>query len=153
VRAADDTKDRQVREFYMLVEAATRHDPSSDPDTLLTTFTNTVLSDLKFSPMVDDIDDVDRPWKVVWIERRQPEVGEAVHNFLQLAQQGLLPRLRQCTYEKCRKWFFARFPHKLFHNVKCRDADFKENPVKREKRRAFERRYYRNNWKKPYGKI
>ena len=143
VSATDaDTKHRQVRELYQLIELATRHNPSADDDRLLTILANTVFDDLKFSPVVDDIDDMNTPWKVVWVERQRPEEGKAAHDFLELAQQGLLPRLRQCAY--CDKWFFARFSHTTFHSIKCRDAAANENMARREKRRTYERQYYRD---------
>ncbi len=46
---------------------------------------------------------------------------EAARQLLELSKMNLLllNSLRQCEYEKCQKWFFARFSHNRF----CRERD------------------------------
>lgn len=86
-------------------------------------------------------------WTVDWklVGTMVPTQAMALFRLLDLAEQGLLSRVRRCANPKCRKWFFAKFPHALSHTAKCRDAAAKADVGRRERRRAYERKYYREN--------
>lgn len=69
-------------------------------------------------------------------EVAKSDIDGAALNLIDLARMGLLDSLRQCDYEKCRKWFFARFSHQHF----CPDGDcrnqFNKNSPQAKKRRS-----------------
>ena len=57
-----------------------------------------------------------------------------------LISRGLLDRARRCAKEDCRKWFYARFRHAVFHHEACRVAVENANPEYRERRREHMRK-------------
>ena len=108
---------------------------------------NDILVDMKFNPQVIAVKGV---WTVIWEAEEYGSAADAVRLWLELISLGLWARLKQCAYKKCRRWFFAKFAHASFHSTECRDANATADTERREKRRAYERRYYRNNspiWK------
>jgi hypothetical protein len=64
----------------------------------------------------------------------------AVHNAIELARRGLLPRLVSC---ECGRWFFARFAHQRFCSTRCRKRHHSCSEGFKAARRAYMRRYYR----------
>jgi hypothetical protein len=64
----------------------------------------------------------------------------AVFNLAQLAEMGLLVRIRKCI---CGKWLFARFSHQRFCGAQCREKEFRSSPEWKEYRRKKAREYYR----------
>jgi hypothetical protein len=66
--------------------------------------------------------------------------ANAVFDLAQLADMGLLVRLRKCL---CGRWLFARFSHQRFCSVQCREKEFRSSPEWKEYRRKKAREYYR----------
>lgn len=99
---------------------------------------NTILCDLKFYPIVVDI----KKGTVTWEAEEYGGMADAIRSWLELVSRGLLGRLKQCACKKCGKWFFARFAHAFFCSLECRDAAAKEDPVRHENRKEYERKYY-----------
>jgi hypothetical protein len=68
--------------------------------------------------------------QIKWIERTTKEAGlaELYDSLIELAILDLLPRVRQCTLQSCRRWFFARFKHARFHAVKCQQQAIRSDP-------------------------
>ena len=64
----------------------------------------------------------------------------AVYNLAQLAEMGLIVRLRKCI---CGNWLFARFSHQRFCSAQCREKEFRSSPEWKEYRRKKAREYYR----------
>jgi hypothetical protein len=52
-------------------------------------------------------------WEVDWrlVGKMPPLQGLAFVKLLHLASRGVLDRIRQCKWERCAKWYFARFNH------------------------------------------
>lgn len=44
-----------------------------------------------------------------------------VSAILELAQRGLLHRVRRCDWGRCRRWLYARFPHQRFCDEQCKN--------------------------------
>jgi hypothetical protein len=57
-----------------------------------------------------------------------------------LLSRGLLDRVRRCAKEDCRKLFYARFRHAVFHDEECRLAVESANPEYKERRREHMRK-------------
>jgi len=147
--------------FKVFDSSARYYSSGSSGRRILKDRANAALSEFKFAPLIEGINEA---WDIRWIPSAPHDLdaalsegridtarvidGEAVYQWLKLAELGLLPRLKRCAYPKCRKFFFAKFTHASFHSVKCRDAEAKENTIRRENRRAYERRYYRENLSK-----
>jgi hypothetical protein len=71
---------------------------------------------------------------------------DAARNLIQLADMGLLDSLRQCAYEKCGKWFFARFAHQHFcAEGDCRNEYNTVSPRAKENRQKHALKYYWDN--------
>lgn len=81
-------------------------------------------------------------WRFDWrpIGRMKPARALALFKLLQLAEQGLLDRLRQCAKPACGRWFFARFRHQRFHSTKCQLDVFRSAPEWKQKRRDYMKR-------------
>jgi hypothetical protein len=60
-------------------------------------------------------------WEVDWklVGKMPPSPGLAFTKLLHLASRGLLDRVRQCPWEECGKWFFARFVHQECCSTRC----------------------------------
>jgi len=44
-------------------------------------------------------------WSFTWKYRGDRKAGTALHNIVDLAEHGLLERIRRCTFEDCALWF------------------------------------------------
>jgi hypothetical protein len=81
-------------------------------------------------------------WTIDW--RRtgtmNPRQSLAFFKLLELAEEGLLGRVRRCALPTCSRWFYARVEHKKFHSFKCQQQAFRDDPDWREKRRVYMRR-------------
>src|SRR5260370_18511703 len=75
-------------------------------------------------------------WRFDWrpIGRMKPARALAFFKLLQLAEQGLVDRVRQCAKPRCGRWFYARFRHQRFDSQKCQLDVFRSAPEWREKR-------------------
>jgi ribosomal protein S27AE len=67
--------------------------------------------------------------------------GEALLTTLRLDEMGVIDRVRKCP--RCGKWFFARFRHQRFCQLKCQQKHFRESEAWKEHRRRWMRDYYR----------
>lgn len=63
----------------------------------------------------------------------------AVFDLAQIADMGLLDRLKECT---CGRWIWARFSHQQFCSSKCREKHFRSSESWKEHRRIKAREYY-----------
>lgn len=70
--------------------------------------------------------------------------SEALVLILKLTQAGDLSRIRRCS--QCQKWLFARSRHQSFCSTKCQQKSYTQSNAYREHRRAYMRRYYRDNF-------
>jgi hypothetical protein len=68
----------------------------------------------------------------------------ALYNLLQLAEQGLLDRVRQCARQECRKWFFARFATQKFDDKECQLAAYHSDPQWKQYRREYMKKLRRD---------
>ena len=79
-------------------------------------------------------------WKLIvngrslWVTVRQK-----VMDTLDLANDGLLYRLRRC--QQCTLWFYAKAEKQLFCCGACRERHFRTTPEGREKRKLYMRHY------------
>jgi hypothetical protein len=109
---------------------------------------NTFLSDYKMSPQVTEV--TGDGLVLGWFEHDPPnpfassssdkEGVEALWLWLQLAAQGQLSKLKRCPV--CAKWFFAKSTQNQYESEKCRKKATRQDPKKREARRAWERDHY-----------
>jgi hypothetical protein len=44
-----------------------------------------------------------------------------VSSILELANRGLLHKVRRCGWGRCRRWLYARFPHQRFCDEQCKN--------------------------------
>ena len=81
-------------------------------------------------------------WTLDWrpVGRMKRDRALAFFKLLQLAEQGLLGRVRQCAKPGCKKWFFAVREHQRFDSTECQVEDFRSSPEWRAKRRDYMRR-------------
>jgi hypothetical protein len=81
-------------------------------------------------------------WQVDWrlVGRMAAAEGLALIKLLQLAEQGLLGRVRKCAKKECGRWFFARFQHQRFDKAKCQQETFRSDPEWKQKRAEHMRR-------------
>jgi hypothetical protein len=97
---------------------------------------NSTLQEFAFSPIFEGISG-DR-WVIDWgsgnASRRQ---AAAVLVLLDLAEQGLLHRVRMCANAKCLRWFYARFDHQRFDSEKCQQEVYRADPQWKQKRREY----------------
>lgn len=101
---------------------------------------NDILLDFKFNPVLVDVKGTLR---VLWGADEYGTTAEYMRILLELLQKGLLPTLKRCNYEKCGKWFFAKFNHNDFHSKKCREAKKKADKNWRTHRKEYEKEYYK----------
>lgn len=95
-------------------------------------------------------------WSVSWrIESRSRRFrneraalndGQALRMILDLAQAGLLKRLRRCGH--CRNWLYAKFRHQEFCSTKCQQKHYGGSEEWKAHRRAYMRDYYQRNFAK-----
>jgi predicted RNA-binding Zn ribbon-like protein len=80
-------------------------------------------------------------WRVDWrpVGRMKPARALAFFKLLQLAETGLVDRVRQCAKPGCGRWFFARYRHQRFDCKKCQLEDFRSSPEWKQKRREYMR--------------
>ena len=72
------------------------------------------------------------------------QASEALELILKLTQAGDLNRLRRCP--QCQKWLFARFGHQAFCSTKCQQKNYTQSEAWKAHRRAYMRRYYKENF-------
>jgi hypothetical protein len=94
-------------------------------------------------------------WAAHWrptakYSRKKADSADAFGALLELAQRGLLVRLRRCS--TCKIWFFARFAHQKFHVFKCQREHFRTDPDWKKKRREYMQGKRREGGK-PYGSL
>jgi len=80
-----------------------------------------------------------------WTERNlrsiDPSEAQAVVYLLNLADLGLIDRIRQCGW--CTTWFYARFKHQRFCKTECQQSAYAKTTDWREHRRDYMRKYRR----------
>lgn len=94
-------------------------------------------------------------WEVDWrlVGKMPPMLGLALVKLLQLAEKGLIGRIRRCAAQEqkqvgprewatteCGQWFFARFDHQVFHSKKCQERTFKTSSGWKTQRREYMKR-------------
>lgn len=68
---------------------------------------------------------------------------EALELILKLTQVGDLTCLRRCA--QCQEWLFAGFRHQTFCSTKCQQKNYTQSDTWKAHRRAYMRRYYKQN--------
>jgi hypothetical protein len=74
------------------------------------------------------------------LQQPEAEVLRYWNKCYALIGRGLLDRVRRCAKGDCRKWFYARFRHAVFHDEECRLAVESANPEYKERRREHMRK-------------
>jgi hypothetical protein len=82
--------------------------------------------------------------KVNW--RSTSGIGSRVHEILELAERGLLVRVRQC--ERCGDWFYAKQDRTRFCKKTCAKLYWQSSETGKAKRRKYIRKYMRKYRKK-----
>jgi hypothetical protein len=82
-------------------------------------------------------------WEIDWklVPNIHPSQGLALIKLLHLAERGLLERIRQCAWQDCHKWFFARFSHKVCCSGRCQQRHVRSTPEGKKKKREYMQRY------------
>jgi hypothetical protein len=79
-------------------------------------------------------------WKVTANGRQlRPAVRHAILCALDLANTGLIHRLRRCR--QCSSWFYAKIKKHFHCSNACRDRHFRTTPEGKEKRRRYMQTY------------
>jgi hypothetical protein len=80
-------------------------------------------------------------WDPVWPRslKLTPDQGLALIKALRLAEKGLLSRVRQCAWQKCSQWYFARFEHHVCCSTKCQQRYARSTPEWKERRKLWMR--------------
>jgi hypothetical protein len=103
---------------------------------------NAILADYKFSPVVEEMGN---RWKVEWaVLDRQGEDAALVPFLLDLAERGLLHKIRRCANPKCGKWLFASTDSKRFHTPACALKNFRSSKEWKEHRAEYMREWRAN---------
>ena len=68
------------------------------------------------------------------------DVALAVHSMMELAEEGLLHRVRRCR--ACKRWFFARFRHQDFCSQACQQKHYRSSDEWKAHRREYMRKHY-----------
>ena len=104
---------------------------------------NSILGEYRLRPVLfpeeQDRWGIDR-WAIVWDSARKGiTTADALdlQDFLDLAREGLLSRLKKCANPKCRRWFYARFTHQRFDSAWCQQETFRSDPKWKQKRREY----------------
>jgi hypothetical protein len=89
-------------------------------------------------------------WQVQWTGQGfQPdEEAGAFFALLGLATDGLLSQVKRCARPKCKKYFFALVPHQKFHSDSCTRRAYEQDADRKEYRRIWRRKHYREFEKK-----
>ena len=66
----------------------------------------------------------------------------ALNDVRVLAEGGALWRIRRCALPSCKRAFYAKFPHHLFHDAKCKQKSKESSPEFKAHRRQYMRRRY-----------
>jgi hypothetical protein len=66
----------------------------------------------------------------------------AVLIAVELARQGRIASLKECTNSDCKRWFFAKFAHSRFCSEDCKNTFHRENPDEKKRRREWARNNY-----------
>jgi hypothetical protein len=67
----------------------------------------------------------------------------ALHKLLDLASQGLVDRVRQCKWQECERWFFARFSHQECCSGRCQQNRIRSTDEWKKKRKIYMQRHRR----------
>ena len=107
---------------------------------------NSILGEYRLKPVLfpqeQDRWAIDR-WSIVWDSARKginTQDALDLQDFLDLAREGLLPRLKRCANPKCRRWFYARFAHQRFDSERCQQETFRSDPGWKQKRCDYMKR-------------
>jgi hypothetical protein len=73
-------------------------------------------------------------------------IGEFVHLILELAERGLLVRVRVC--ERCGNWFYAKQDRTRFCRKMCAKLHWQSSATAKARRRKYNRKYMRKYRKK-----
>jgi hypothetical protein len=73
-------------------------------------------------------------------------IGSFVHLILELAERGLLARVRVC--ERCGNWFYAKQDRTRFCRKMCAKLHWQSSETAKAKRRKYNRKYMRKYRKK-----
>jgi len=81
-------------------------------------------------------------WTVKWtpVGKLDFRQGMALIKLLQLADDGLLDRVRKCAKKECGRWFYAKFIHQRFHDLICQQQTFRDDPDYRRHRADSQKR-------------
>jgi hypothetical protein len=86
------------------------------------------------------LDGLEIKWKPIADTRTvPPALWDAYWHAVQLLEQGLLHRIRQCARPGCEEWFFGKFDHQNFHSDACRIASLSTDEQRKEARRKYMR--------------
>jgi len=80
-------------------------------------------------------------WTERYLRPIDPSEAQAVVYLLNLAELGLIDRIRQCGW--CTTWFYARFKHQRFCKTECQQSAYAKTTDWREHRRDYMRKYRR----------
>lgn len=76
--------------------------------------------------------------------RYDDSFSEGAHLMLTVAGIGFLDRIRRCANEKCRRWFFAKFPQKQDCSTDCATRRRQTSEEAKIRRREWYRKNYRD---------
>ena len=135
------------KDLLELLDAAERHRKALESGTpvrrpvarWMVAKVNAILTSYTYSPIVEGIN---HRWKVEWCAR-EGNTGEAwiVLFVIDLAQRGLLHKVRRCAYPNCARWFFAISDSKRFHRPACAKKNFRSKPEWKQHRAEYMRDY------------
>lgn len=109
---------------------------------------NAILNQVCLTPML--VGSVRGYWKIQWhghqkAHRMKEElVPQALFALLDLAAEGVLDRVKCCANPKCGRWMYALLPQAKFHSEGCQRRAYEASPDRRERRRQWARKYYRD---------
>jgi len=86
-------------------------------------------------------------WEVTWrlVGKMPPLQGLALVKLLHLADKGLAGRVRQCAWQECAKWFFARFSHQECCSGRCQQSRVRSTEQWKKQRREYMQRLRAEN--------
>ena len=81
-------------------------------------------------------------WSFTWNYRGNVEEGNALHQIVDLAEHGLLERVRQCTVNDCQRWFYARRKDHQCCSSRCREKKYRGTDKGKAARRRIQKCYW-----------
>jgi hypothetical protein len=74
-------------------------------------------------------------WTFSWHSSAGSRSAEMIFRIVRLGERGFLPRIRRCSRDRCRRWFYAKFNHQRFCGSRCQVLHYQTSEEWKQRRR------------------